>query len=308
MPHVDPDTGFPSASAGAPLVVALTSRRLFSEADAFWAQCEAIAASGVDAFILREKDLNHTAYLAFAERFIDLCRVGGTTPILHGDLAAARSLSCNAIQIPLPRLLALLMEDQQPLDYSRDDPIRGHVDAETTVAHTPRGTLHSTTTGALTRSPEMPIAADVPTESMEIVNAQDTSLLNAASTDSDARSRDDTIVSLASYDANLDDMVVGTSVHSRDDAELSKRFPLSYLIASNIFVTDCKKGLPGRGIAFLEEMKSLRPDIPLIALGGIDEQNASMVLEHGADGVALMSGFMRSSDPASLVDHLHACS
>lgn len=108
----------------------------------------------------------------------------------------------------------------------------------------------------------------------------------------------------SSYRPKHPDLTIGTSVHSKEDALTTKRLPVSWLIASNIFPTDCKRGLPGRGLGFLHDMREIRPDIPIIALGGIDENNAESVVENGADGIAMMSGFMQADDPVRLVEKL----
>lgn len=208
---------FPSFLAGdRPNVVAITSRFLLPDEDAFFLQVDRIAASGVDAFILREKDLSHEEYLELAKRFCTICASAGCTAVIHSDVAAARELDIGQVQLPLPLLNRL---------------------------HASNGSL-------------------------------------------------------------LDGLQVGTSVHSHEDALLTRELPVSWLIASNIFPTDCKKGLPGRGFSFLEDMRATRPDIPIIGLGGIDEENAHDVIAHGADGVALMSGFMRCDDPKTLVHRL----
>ena len=47
---------------------------------------------------------------------------------------------------------------------------------------------------------------------------------------------------------------IGTSVHSVDDVRLAEKLGADYVFAGNIFETDCKKGLPGRGLEFLENV------------------------------------------------------
>ena len=47
---------------------------------------------------------------------------------------------------------------------------------------------------------------------------------------------------------------VGVSVHSREEAVYAERRGADYLIAGHIFLTDCKKGVPARGLDFLKEI------------------------------------------------------
>ena len=66
----------------------------------------------------------------------------------------------------------------------------------------------------------------------------------------------------------------------------------SYITAGHIFATDCKKGLPPRGLGFLKDI-CRRVDIPVYAIGGITEENMVSALEAGAEGVCIMSGLMK---------------
>ncbi len=93
---------------------------------------------------------------------------------------------------------------------------------------------------------------------------------------------------------------IGVSCHSAAEAREAQRLGASYIIAGHIFATDCKKGLPPRGTAFLKEIKA-SVDIPVYAIGGITENNAAEVIAAGADGICLMSGFMQSREPDTLI-------
>ena len=71
---------------------------------------------------------------------------------------------------------------------------------------------------------------------------------------------------------------------------------IPYITASNIYETDCKKGLKGKGTDFLREVcRSV--NIPVYALGGISPLNYSDVIEAGAKGACVMSGFMTCENP-----------
>jgi thiamine-phosphate pyrophosphorylase len=84
----------------------------------------------------------------------------------------------------------------------------------------------------------------------------------------------------------------GVSVHSVSDALLAEKNGATYLTAGHIFATDCKKGVPPRGLPFLKEIcHAVR--IPVYAIGGIHEENAAMCIAQGAAGVCMMSEFMR---------------
>lgn len=88
--------------------------------------------------------------------------------------------------------------------------------------------------------------------------------------------------------------LVGTSVHSVEDAIEAEKLGASYLTAGHIYVTDCKKGLPPRGTGFLREV-CLQVSVPVYAIGGIhlDENQMKEIIDSGAAGGCIMSGMMQ---------------
>lgn len=90
--------------------------------------------------------------------------------------------------------------------------------------------------------------------------------------------------------------LIGVSVHSTEEAVSAWKAGASYLTAGHIFATDCKKGVPPRGLAFLEEVcHSVK--IPVYAIGGIAPENAKACMRAGAAGVCLMSSLMKEENP-----------
>lgn len=86
---------------------------------------------------------------------------------------------------------------------------------------------------------------------------------------------------------------LGCSVHSLDDVKKAKELGANRIIAGHIFETDCKKGLPPRGLDFLSKVCKSAGDIPVCAIGGINEKNISDALGAGASGVCMMSEMMK---------------
>lgn len=85
--------------------------------------------------------------------------------------------------------------------------------------------------------------------------------------------------------------IIGASCHSLDEAKEAQRLGCTYITAGHIFLTDCKKGLLGRGLAFLEEICD-NTNIPVYAIGGISSINIESVRNAGASGACIMSGLM----------------
>ena len=84
---------------------------------------------------------------------------------------------------------------------------------------------------------------------------------------------------------------IGISIHSIDEAKEVENLGATYVVAGHIFETDCKKGLEPRGLNFIKELSSILT-IPIFAIGGINEENSSLVLNSGAFGVCMMSSLM----------------
>ena len=85
---------------------------------------------------------------------------------------------------------------------------------------------------------------------------------------------------------------IGVSIHSVDEAKEVENLGATYVVAGHIFKTDCKKGLEPRGLNFIKELSFILT-IPIFAIGGINEENSSLVLNSGAFGVCMMSSLMK---------------
>lgn len=99
--------------------------------------------------------------------------------------------------------------------------------------------------------------------------------------------------------------VIGASCHSIEEAREAEEYGCTYITAGHIFDTDCKKGAPGRGLAFLHEIcESI--SIPVYAIGGIDPSNYNAVRSAGAAGACIMSGFMQCGNVQKYIERYWA--
>ena len=94
--------------------------------------------------------------------------------------------------------------------------------------------------------------------------------------------------------------ILGASCHSVDDALEAQSLGCTYITAGHVFETDCKKGLPGRGLEFLRDVCAA-VDIPVYGIGGIDADNIALVRDAGASGACLMSSLMATEDVKGLM-------
>ena len=89
--------------------------------------------------------------------------------------------------------------------------------------------------------------------------------------------------------------VLGASCHSAADVREAAARGATYATVGHIFATDCKPGVPPRGLALLREAVQAAP-MPVYAIGGITRARLQEVLEAGAAGACVMSGLVRG-DP-----------
>lgn len=182
-------------------LIAFTNRRLCP--GDFLTQIKILCDGGVDAVILREKDLPQRDYRVLAEKVMSVCADYSTLCVLHNDMKTAEAVGASAIHLPMA-------EAEKAAGRWRDVfPIRG------------------------------------------------------------------------------------ISCHSLDEAERAVDIGATYITASHIFTTDCKKGVSPRGLDFLREICE-NIDVPVYALGGISVENARSCIDAGAAGVCAMSAMMKA--------------
>jgi thiamine-phosphate pyrophosphorylase len=103
--------------------------------------------------------------------------------------------------------------------------------------------------------------------------------------------------------------LIGKSAHNLEEIEKAQDTGADYVTLSPIFASASKPGYgPALGIEGLRRAAARLP-IPVVALAGIDADNAGPCLKAGASAVAIMGGVMRADDPAAevraLLDALH---
>lgn len=108
------------------------------------------------------------------------------------------------------------------------------------------------------------------------------------------------MTALRAYKKGNHPLLVGASVHSVAEAVEAQALGAAYIIAGHIYNTDCKKGLPPKGLPFLQQVCQA-VTLPVFAIGGIARENVMEILESGAKGFCVMSEAMTCKDPAVMV-------
>ena len=100
--------------------------------------------------------------------------------------------------------------------------------------------------------------------------------------------------------------LIGVSAHGPEEAAAQLKAGADYVTLSPIFLTASKPGYgPAVGLEALAEAARLSSG-PVVALGGINEENVAACLAAGASGVAVMGEVMRAADPETTVCRLLA--
>lgn len=86
--------------------------------------------------------------------------------------------------------------------------------------------------------------------------------------------------------------LIGASAHTAEEAAEAERLGADYVTISNIFETDCKKGLEGKGTDLIKAAVAACT-IDVYALGGIHPDNTDECIRAGAAGVCMMSEYMK---------------
>ena len=87
---------------------------------------------------------------------------------------------------------------------------------------------------------------------------------------------------------------ISISCHSMEDVEIAMAGGATQIILGTIFETECKKGVLGKGVEFVREICQKCP-LPVYAIGGMNLQRLPLVIDVGAAGCCMMSGFMQTT-------------
>jgi len=100
------------------------------------------------------------------------------------------------------------------------------------------------------------------------------------------------------------EMIMGISATTIEEAEKARADGADYIGVGPVFATPTKPDAVApiglEGLARIRESVEL----PIVAIGGIDEKNASHVFEAGADGIAVISAVTAAKDMLEAVRRL----
>jgi thiamine-phosphate pyrophosphorylase len=106
-----------------------------------------------------------------------------------------------------------------------------------------------------------------------------------------------------------DDALIGRSVSTVDAARDAEAAGADYLGVGAVFPTGSKDDIDDEEYAVgTDRVAAIAEavDVPLVGIGGITADNATEVVEAGADGVAVITAITRADDPTAATEALRS--
>jgi thiamine-phosphate pyrophosphorylase len=94
------------------------------------------------------------------------------------------------------------------------------------------------------------------------------------------------------------DAIVGFSTHTLEQVRAACAEPVSYIAVGPVFGTQTKDtGYHAVGLELVSAAAKAAGSIPIVAIGGITQENARSVIDAGASAVAVISDLLTGGDP-----------
>ena len=101
------------------------------------------------------------------------------------------------------------------------------------------------------------------------------------------------------------DKVLGCSAATVDEAVAAEKDGADYIAVGSIYETTSKQGTRLAGTETLRQVKKA-VSVPVVAIGGINEDNLAPVIAAGADAIAVISAVLGAEDVKGVVSRLAA--
>lgn len=117
--------------------------------------------------------------------------------------------------------------------------------------------------------------------------------------------QDDTEVQ--SFYAQAGDKIIGLSVSNFEEYDQSDLTHVDYIGVGPVYRTQSKSDAKqAGGIEMIRRMRRYDEEIPIVAIGGITEENMASIINNGADGIATISSITQSDNiERSVSRYLH---
>ncbi|MBA8762858.1 thiamine phosphate synthase [Staphylococcus coagulans] len=100
---------------------------------------------------------------------------------------------------------------------------------------------------------------------------------------------------IVSFFSKLKSKIIGLSVGNFEEYDQSDLTHVDYIGVGPVYETSSKSDAkkPG-GVEMIRRMREYDENIPIVAIGGITEENVSSIIKNGADGIATISSITHS--------------
>lgn len=99
--------------------------------------------------------------------------------------------------------------------------------------------------------------------------------------------------------------IIGLSIHSPEEFAASRVDLADYIGVGPVYGTQSKDDAKAPiGLEGIAELRKTAGTVPIVAIGGITVDNASPIVEHGADGVSVITAITQANDVAEAVRKL----
>lgn len=99
--------------------------------------------------------------------------------------------------------------------------------------------------------------------------------------------------------------IIGLSISNEKELRNSPVSLVDYIGAGPVFATATKEDAKQPvGTIWIQKLRGLCADTPIVGIGGINESNAKQVIEAGASGVAVISAITKARNIREIVERL----
>lgn len=101
------------------------------------------------------------------------------------------------------------------------------------------------------------------------------------------------------------DKIIGLSISTQEELDRSPLELVDYIGVGPIFTTSTKEDSKQTvGLEWIHTIRAQFPNIPIVAIGGIQTENAHSAIEAGADGVSFITAVTEADDIKEAADKL----
>lgn len=112
---------------------------------------------------------------------------------------------------------------------------------------------------------------------------------------------------VTSFRDDFKDKIIGLSVGNEEEYQGSDLTDVDYIGVGPMYATPSKADASAPvGPEMVSTLKNINPSLPMVAIGGINEDNIEAIAQAGADGVSVISAIARSHNIDKTVTKLQS--